>query len=470
MDPIARRTLFVLCLMSLSPSIRGEEAPPANRIAHGDFQGSVVNRLPEGWAFKTIRPSLAPEFLATRENGRQELRVSGNGSPNCVGWVSTPVKIDRGKTYWLRARFRRSDTLDPLQHLLFMMVCGYSTQGISEYHRLDGNAVEVEGRIVFGGEGTAEGEMRILYRLCPDGIAWIENVSLTETTPVPPRWVRVGCTQGPARLEDYGLKTFAQALDVMGKDKVDLALMPEYMNGESTTETMTGPSVKLMSEKAAQHRMYVAGTIELFDPATDRLTNSALLFDRSGKLAGRYDKIHLYAPELHAEGVIPGDRVPIFTTDFGRVAFMTCYDSWYTDVAELAALRGADLLLFPNLGYDRGLMHARALDNRINIVTSTRSGKYGVWDTWGQDLIALPPEAADGTAFKDLVRTQGEAELGLLMVTVNLNAPSVQEWNGGSWSPVPRTRRNGSNSRVWLDDQIHQEKLRWWTNPPEERN
>lgn len=453
----------IVCLIALglsvaSPSLPAQEAHTFNLINNGDFQGEIVDDLPKGWTAHAARPSLAPEFRLVKKQGQRCLYATGGGNPDCAGWVSTRAEITRGKTYWFRVRFRKSRCLNPLQHLLFDVTAGDASQQITEFHRLKEGWVEGESRVSFPGEGNASAEVRILYRLCAKGKLWVQNISLVETDPVEPRWVRVACTQGPGSLEDYGLPTFRKALDVAGQGNADLALLPEYINGELVQETLSGPSVQLMSEKAKQYGMYVAGTIALYDEATDRLTNSALLFDREGKLVGRYDKVHLYAPELNRDGVTPGDRVPVFRTDFGRVGFMTCYDSWFTDVAELVALQGADLLLFPNLGYDRELMHARSLDNRINVVASSRSGRYGVWDSAGRDIISASLET--GSSFKNILEIHQEGGLGVLMVTLDLNTAQL----GGLRLPAPRTKRYWSNQRIWLEPSIARQKQRWWVD------
>ncbi len=456
--------LFALALWFgiLYSAAHAEEAPPVNLIPNGDFQGTPENGLPPGWSFQSPRPSLAPSCRAASQDDRQYLVLGGNANPDCVGWAATPVRIEAGKTYLLRTRFKRSPALDPLQHLLFLVAASGATQGIAEFHRLENDWVEGEGRICFPGKGTLDAEVRILYRLNAEGEAWIESVSLTETAPLAPRWVRIACTQGPGSLEEYGLKAFAEVLDAAGQAKADLVLLPEYINGEGMVEPMPGPSSQLMSEKAAQYRMYVAGTIGLHDPTSDRVFNAALLYDRKGKLAGRYDKVHLYGPELHWEGVTPGEEVLVFQTDFGKVGFITCFDSWFPDVTELAALKGADLLLFPNLGYDRALMHTRALDNLINVAVSSRSGRYGVWDALGHDVLDATPGSAHNPFCKDVLQTEA-ANTGLLIVTLDLNAPGNLELNGGTRLPVPRGRRHLGNQRAWLESEILREKQRWWT-------
>ncbi len=462
------RYVFSACLTTFLAlaGVRAGAQPggEANRIPNGEFQEAGPGGLPTGWVAGQPRASLAPEFRLVRASGRQVLRVSGGGKSDSVGWIATRTRIDLGQTYWFRVRFRKSDALNPLHDLRFEVSAGGDSQGIGEFHRLADGGVEGETRVCFPGTGTADAEVRLNVRLRAGAEAWIERVSLTETSPVPPRWVRVGCTEGPARLEDYGLKVFAEALDAAGREKTDLMLLPEYVNGEGTTETLSGPSARLMSEKARQYGMYVAGTIGRYDPATDRLYNSALLFDREGTLMGWYDKIHLYGPELYRQGMTPGDRVPVFQTDFGTVGFMTCYDSWFPDVAELAALRGAEILLFPNLGYDRGLMHTRSLDNHITLVTSTRSGRYGVWDALGRDVLETASQQAESATVKNVLRTE-VGTLGVLIATLNLNAPAHQERSGGQRRPVLRSGRHMSNQRIWLEEEIEREKQRWWTKP-----
>ncbi len=450
----------VLLLLSIFVVNIAADQKESNLIPNGDFTGKAPNGLPAGWIAGSPRPALAPAMRLVDDGAGQSLMITGAGNPDCVGWVSTQIRIERGKTYWFRVRFRKSDDLNPMHHLSFQVTSGGTTQVIGEFHRLDDIRVEGEGRISFPGQGQPPADVRIIFCLCAEGRAWIEHISLTETTPAPPRWVRVACTDGPGTLEEYGLEAFTRALDTMGEHKVDLALLPEYFSGEGTTETLSGASALLMSEKAGKYRMYVAGTIGRYDPKTDRLYNSALLFDRGGKMIGCYDKVHLYGPELLESGVTPGDSVPVFETDFGKVGFMTCSDSWFTDVAELAALKGADILLFPNLGYDRGLMHARSLDNRINIVTSTRSGKCGVWDIFGRDICGIDTVPENNEFFKDVVRIK-VANMGVLMVTLDLNAPRHREISGGTIMPVLRGKKHFGNQKIRLEEEIGREKTRW---------
>jgi len=196
-----------------------------------------------------------------------------------VGYVSTKAPITLGRTYFFRVVFKVSDDLNPHQHLLFQCFHGNTKNGIFELRRRNDGWIEGEVKIHYPGSGNASAEARILFRLSAAGRAWIRDISLAETEPVKPRWVTVACTQGRTDLESCHA-----VLEAAGKAGVDLVLLPEYMRGGRIEEPVPGPSSQLMAEMAAKHRMYVAGGIVRKVPETDRVYNTALLYDRAGKL------------------------------------------------------------------------------------------------------------------------------------------------------------------------------------------
>jgi hypothetical protein len=124
------------------------------------------------------------------------------------------------------------------------------------------------------------------------------------------------------------------------------------------------------------------------DKTDGKKYNRGVLYDRSGKLAGVYDKIHPYSSEVNWEGITPGTKTDIIDTDFGKVGMIICYDSWFTDVAQLFALKGAEVILFPVAGYYRSLIPARCADNRVRFVISVKDKRmgYGIFDTAGRDV------------------------------------------------------------------------------------
>src|ERR1700694_475994 len=96
-------------------------------------------------------------------------------------------------------------------------------------------------------------------------------------------------------------------------------------------------------EAARRHgAVIVAGICER---AGDALYNSAAILGPDGFI-GTYRKVHLWGAEnLFFE---PGDLgVPVWKTEFGRMAVAICYDGWFPETYRLAALQGADILCVP---------------------------------------------------------------------------------------------------------------------------
>jgi predicted amidohydrolase len=408
-------------------------------VTNHAFREGRPGGMPDGWTARGPRESLAPRFRLTTRDGERVLRGSGNGRVDCVGHAVSPVILERGRTYRMRASFSVSRGLDPHRSLLFGVYAKDFNDGIFRFTGTRDGCLEGDSRFAVPGSGSLAAEVRVTFRASARGSAWIRSVSLEPCPPVPPRLVRVACTQGQGTIGEWGA-----VLDAAAAERAELVLLPEMMNG-SSREDFSGPSSTLMRSKAREHGMYVAGGIYFYDKRADRLLNRVPLFDRAGELVGSYDKVHPYSPEILEQGVTPGERVPVFRTDFGLVGILICYDSWFTDVAELLALRGAEVILFPNAGYYRSLMPARAADNRARFVVSSLEGPAGIWDTAGRDVQA--PEAdptccanQDGTFLE--VRERAVGRIRVLAATFDLSrSPSPHNW-GGPMLSAPGGKRN----------------------------
>ncbi len=78
--------------------------------------------------------------------------------------------------------------------------------------------------------------------------------------------------------------------------------------------------------------------------------NSALVIGAEGACLGLYRKMHLPDDPAYYEKYYfaPGDLgVRAFTTPYGRIAPLICWDQWFPEAARLAALQGAEVLLYP---------------------------------------------------------------------------------------------------------------------------
>jgi predicted amidohydrolase len=151
---------------------------------------------------------------------------------------------------------------------------------------------------------------------------------------------------------------------------------------------------------------------------------------------GKQRKIHPYWPE-EPLGISPGDTFEVLPTDFGVVGIMICYDSWWPESARLLALKGAELILFPNAGYEEKILPARAIDNNVYIVAATLNSPAAIVNTRGE-LLAV--SAVDN----------------VLTAEIDLNdRPKCHPNAGGNLNPGPggaRWARNAGSTRV--DEEI----------------
>jgi predicted amidohydrolase len=311
----------------------------------------------------------------------------------------------------------------------------------------------IVGEHVFPTRGT-KAEMRLYFRYSPHGKVWWDEIRLEECEPIAPRLVKIAVSTG--RRDFDGWKAF---LDAAGEKKCDIALLTEEF--EPGVHDMDSPAVKMQAEKAKQWKMYVTCSLRL--KRGDVVYNSAPLFDRDGKLLGIFDKVNLYDPELN-EGISPGESVPVFKTDVGTVGIMICYDSWHPAVAKLLALKGAELILFPNAGYYPQLMHARSADNGVVIAVTSQNDFGGVWDAGG-NLAGKVSDYPKRPGPSQIVSFEENAEKNMQFVTVDLSIESSPAFAGGPMHSAPGGRRVRATGNFYLEDEIAREVRRWETLP-----
>ncbi len=146
----------------------------------------------------------------------------------------------------------------------------------------------------------------------------------------------------------------------------ELLLLQELHNGPyfcqyedaaefERAEPIPGPTTARIGELAEALRLVVVAS--LFERrAAGLYHNTAVVFDRSRAIAGRYRKMHIPDDPGFQEKFYftPGDLgfEPI-ATSVGRLGVLVCWDQWYPEAARLMALGGADLLLYPTaIGWD----------------------------------------------------------------------------------------------------------------------
>jgi len=145
-----------------------------------------------------------------------------------------------------------------------------------------------------------------------------------------------------------------------------LVLLQELHNGpyfcqhESVAEfdraeAIPGPSTQRIGALAAELKLVIVAS--LFERrAAGLYHNSAVVFDCTNEICGKYRKMHIPDDPAFYEKFYftPGDLgfAPI-ATSVGKLGVLVCWDQWYPEAARLMALAGADLLLYPTaIGWD----------------------------------------------------------------------------------------------------------------------
>ena len=198
------------------------------------------------------------------------------------------------------------------------------------------------------------------------------------------RVTSISFANGKTRNEVFALVDRAAALGT------DLLILPETFLGQekdnSSMEALDGPTVTGLAALARKHKTYIVCPLDRKDG--EQRLNTAVLLDRSGAVAGLYDKVFPYWSEFDKDQVVePGQEAPVFETDFGRLSFAICYDANFPEVWARMADQGAELVAWPS-AYSAGTtLQAHALMNHFYIVTSTQTRDCIVYDINGKEIL-----------------------------------------------------------------------------------
>jgi predicted amidohydrolase len=204
-----------------------------------------------------------------------------------------------------------------------------------------------------------------------------------------------------------------------------LIVLPEVWTGLGYSESVhicqiaepvPGPTTERLAALARRYSAAIVGS--MYEAGEDgRYYNTAPFISPQGEILGRYRKTHLFdAPRrtdippgmMESKKVTPGDELPVFDTEFGRVGVFVCSDLRFPEVARVEALEGAQVLvccsafLSPRFDHWDFFLRARACENQVFIVASGQHGaepasgiafvgRSCVVDPWGV-MVATAPD------------------------------------------------------------------------------
>ena len=196
-----------------------------------------------------------------------------------------------------------------------------------------------------------------------------------------------------------------------------LAALPEFfpLMGLRDTDKVAvrerfgaGPIQEFLAATARRLGLWIiGGSVPLEAAAPDKVRNSCLVYDDAGRLAARYDKIHLFGFDngreryVEANTIEPGREIVVAESPFGRIGLSICYDLRFP---ELYRRMGAvALIVVPSAftattgeAHWETLLRARAVENLAYVLAPAQGGMHAsgrrthgdsmVIDPWGEVL------------------------------------------------------------------------------------
>ena len=192
---------------------------------------------------------------------------------------------------------------------------------------------------------------------------------------------------------DKRIKAWENLIDTAALDKPDIILLPEHFlftgmayKKIDVAESLPkgGPITEFLFGKAKEHKTHIFASYYRKD--RKGIYNSAILFDRKGKIAGIYDKTFPVVEEMSRDGILPGKGAKVFQADFGRLGAVICFDFNFRELFAEYKSKGVELLCFLSAFRAGFQIPIVAYENQIFIASSTLWENSVIVDPLGRTL------------------------------------------------------------------------------------
>lgn len=162
------------------------------------------------------------------------------------------------------------------------------------------------------------------------------------------------------------------------------------------------PAFRALAEETGAWLLIGSLTILLED---GRCANRSFLLDNAGRIAARYDKIHMFDVDLaggeryrESASFRPGGEAVVAETPWGRVGLSVCYDLRFAHLYRALAQAGAGFLTVPaaftrptGQAHWHVLLRARAIETGCFVFAPAQCGEHAEGrKTYGHSLIVAP--------------------------------------------------------------------------------
>lgn len=205
---------------------------------------------------------------------------------------------------------------------------------------------------------------------------------------------------------------------------------PESKDSFDVSKT-EGESVRMLSEAAKEHGIWLIGGSIPELSEDDKVYNSSPTFNKDGKLVAVHRKVHLFDIDIpngitfkESETLTGGDWQTLIDTEFGKIGVGICYDVRFPELAMIAARKGCVAMIYPAaFNLVTGPVHwdlvqrARAVDNQIfvGMCSPARATSGDGYKAWGHSSVFDPM----GKCLQQLDEKEGILFADIEMDTLN---------------------------------------------------
>lgn len=175
-------------------------------------------------------------------------------------------------------------------------------------------------------------------------------------------------------------------------------------------DTIPGPVTDAWGALAAELKIVIIAS--LFEKRAQGLYhNTTAVLDADGTYLGKYRKMHIPDDPAYYEKFYftPGDLgYRVFSTAYGTIGVLICWDQWYPEAARITSLMGAEILFYPTaIGWATSqddatnreqynawqtIQRSHAVANGVHVVSVNRVGveQDGAMRFWGGSFVSNP--------------------------------------------------------------------------------
>ncbi|HYK80294.1 MAG TPA: carbon-nitrogen hydrolase family protein [Micropepsaceae bacterium] len=174
---------------------------------------------------------------------------------------------------------------------------------------------------------------------------------------------------------------------------------------EKTSSEKDSPAVPQFCSLAEELGIWLLVGSLAIKVSPGKTANRSYLIGPNGRVAGRYDKVHLFDVNLpsgetyrESNTVEPGAEAVAVSLPWGRVGLSVCYDLRFPQLYRALAKAGAEILTVPSAftettgkAHWHVLLRARAIENTCFVVAPAQGGTHANGrKTYGHSLIVGP--------------------------------------------------------------------------------